>query len=516
MLQPTVHATCAAALRLPRCRAALQDHTLAKLSPTMNNSPDQLDRLLQQATDIIADLHNLYLLHTGQVDNQFQCSFPPLPPPPSFTIPLPSPTSSCDSAPVHRHSPAPRKPAASLDSSSPSPTPQPKKRRQPAPPLNSQANWDDLFLHIPHQPSPPLPHRQRKHRQQHLTHHIQKQIFLTLHRHITLHKLQLRILQQRRGESTVRTGIRNPSFSRRAAGNNRREREARFQRHDSTFVISCPLITTGIQPRISDGALTILQPYALELSFVSFFRQIMASDRAATAAGIAYDPVISNNHHLTSQPTPHPTAAAAFTAQAPNKRFLPGNGPIHLAPSITHQPELLLLSWMLDTLSMLVRHIMEHPLSAGPTPDPTMFVDNNAYRLFYQLQLTLTDLGRATLRLIRAQRLLQFLPGPPGQSGQYRVDPTAQFPPHPTDFLSTEPLTPPQSPARSHRRSHFPSSPSYTTTTSTRERSRSRDRHNYRQPTADAADLLSAADDSGTLDATRDSHLSNHATKTVP
>ena len=147
MLQPTVHATCAAALRLPRCRAALQDHTLAKLSPTMNNSPDQLDRLLQQATDIIADLHNLYLLHTGQVDNQFQCSFPPLPPPPSFTIPLPSPTSSCDSAPVHRHSPAPRKPAASLDSSSPTPIiPQPlhpKKRRQPAPPLNSQANWDD-------------------------------------------------------------------------------------------------------------------------------------------------------------------------------------------------------------------------------------------------------------------------------------------------------------------------------------------------------------------------------------
>ena len=126
----------------------------------MNNSPHQanllrrtaialtqLHRLLQQATDILADLHNLFLHHTGQVDQHFQRSFPPLPPPPSFTIPLPSPTSSCDSAPApaHQHSPTPRKPAASLDSSSPSPSPQrpqPKKRRQPAPPLNSHADWD--------------------------------------------------------------------------------------------------------------------------------------------------------------------------------------------------------------------------------------------------------------------------------------------------------------------------------------------------------------------------------------
>ena len=125
----------------------------------MNTNPDQaklihratialtqLHRLLQQATDILADLHSLYLLHTRQVDNHFQRSFPPLPPPPSFTIPVPSPTSSCDSAPAHRLDPTPRKPTASLDSSSLTPTPQPlhpKKRRQPAPPLNSQANWDD-------------------------------------------------------------------------------------------------------------------------------------------------------------------------------------------------------------------------------------------------------------------------------------------------------------------------------------------------------------------------------------
>ena len=125
----------------------------------MNPSPDQiqlihrttialtqLHRLLQQATDILANLHRLYLLHTGQVDTRFQRSFPPLPSPPSFTIPVPSPTSSCDSAPIHPLPTTPRKPTASLHSSSPTPIPQPlhpKKRRQPAPPLNSQANWDD-------------------------------------------------------------------------------------------------------------------------------------------------------------------------------------------------------------------------------------------------------------------------------------------------------------------------------------------------------------------------------------
>ena len=54
----------------------------------MNPSPDhtqlihrttialtQLHRLLQQATDILAKLHRLYLLHTGQVDAHFQRSF---------------------------------------------------------------------------------------------------------------------------------------------------------------------------------------------------------------------------------------------------------------------------------------------------------------------------------------------------------------------------------------------------------------------------------------------------------
>ena len=90
----------------------------------------QLHRLLQQATDILANLHSLYLLHTGQVDAHFQRSFPPLPPPPSFTVPIPSPTSSCDSAPIEPIKRAPRKPTASQDSSSSTPPPQPPQPRK--------------------------------------------------------------------------------------------------------------------------------------------------------------------------------------------------------------------------------------------------------------------------------------------------------------------------------------------------------------------------------------------------
>ena len=72
-----------------RCGAAAADyhhhwHSSSKLSSKMHPSSTpahlihrttialtQLHRLLQQATDILANLHNLYLLHTGQVDPNF-------------------------------------------------------------------------------------------------------------------------------------------------------------------------------------------------------------------------------------------------------------------------------------------------------------------------------------------------------------------------------------------------------------------------------------------------------------
>ena len=192
----------------------------------------------------------------------------------------------------------------------------------------------------------------------------------------------------------------------------------------------------------------------------------MASDHSAAASDTELNLDTSTSYQPGSTPTPMTTVTQHLRTQ-PNQPFLPGNGPIHLAPSITHQPELLLLSRMFDIFFLLVTHILERP----------MFVDDNAFRLFHQYHHSVVDLGRATMRLMRARRLLQFVPGPPGLPSQYRMDPTAYFPPHTTDFLSTAPTTPPQSPARSHRRSSFPSSSFFSTTTATtRERSRSRDR----------------------------------------
>ena len=53
----------------------------------------------------------------------------------------------------------------------------------------------------------------------------------------------------------------------------------------------------------------------------------------------------------------------------------------------------------------------------------------------------------------RPSRLLQFLLGPPGHPGRYRVNPLAHFPPDTTDFLADEVRTfyPPPSGRHRHR-----------------------------------------------------------------
>ena len=104
----------------------------------------QLHRLLQQATDILANLHSIYLVHTQQVDPHFHRSFPPLPPAPLTAVPILSPTSSCDSAPPVpiKHAPLAPPPSQASSTSSSPPIPQPKRKRQPPPPLNEDADWD--------------------------------------------------------------------------------------------------------------------------------------------------------------------------------------------------------------------------------------------------------------------------------------------------------------------------------------------------------------------------------------
>ena len=105
----------------------------------------QLHRLLQQATDILSNLHSFYLVLTQQVDPHFHRPFPTLSPAPITAVPIPSPTSSCDSAPAApiKHAPQEPPPSQASSASSSSPLqPQPKRKRQPPPPLNEDADWD--------------------------------------------------------------------------------------------------------------------------------------------------------------------------------------------------------------------------------------------------------------------------------------------------------------------------------------------------------------------------------------
>lgn len=133
---------------------------------------------------------------------------------------------------------------------------------------------------------------------------------------------------------------------------------------------------------------------------------------------------------------------------SPTSYYLPGNPMPYMAPSVTHQPELLLLHWMLDMLQSLISTILNHPLVLDPVPGQRTF---NASRLFVQLRNALHRLAPLILDITQGRRLLQFLPGSPGTPGHYRMDPNASFPPHTSNFLSTTPahtIPPPHAPSQ--------------------------------------------------------------------
>ena len=169
---------------------------------------------------------------------------------------------------------------------------------------------------------------------------------------------------------------------------------------------------------------------------------------------------------------PSSMAPSAATTNSPaSGYFLPGNPLPYLAPSATHQPELLLLAWMLSALNTIVTGVQHHPLVSDPVPLPSSFTDQHAYRLYLQFRNTLRHLGTITADIQQGIRLLQFLPGSPGSPGHYRMDPTASFPPSAANnFLSTTPLTPMYLPT--------PSPPQHRLIQrlTSRDRSRSRDR----------------------------------------
>ena len=102
-------------------------------------------------------------------------------------------------------------------------------------------------------------------------------------------------------------------------------------------------------------------------SFLS--RSIMTSAQPPDASSTEPIPGVH-----TSQPLDSIYTASSHTPQLHSTQpFLPGNGPIHLAPSLTHQPEILLLHRLLDIL----------PMAGGPVPNTTMFVDHNAYCCYW-------------------------------------------------------------------------------------------------------------------------------------
>ena len=105
-----------------------------------------------------------------------------------------------------------------------------------------------------------------------------------------------------------------------------------------------------------------------------------------------------------SAPFPDPSLAPAAG------HYLPGNPLPYLAPSATHQPELLLLSWTIATLHTLVTDLQHHPILTDPIPYPSSFTDQQSDRLYLQLRNTLRHLVTISTDLRQGIRILQFLP----------------------------------------------------------------------------------------------------------
>ena len=209
------------------------------------------------------------------------------------------------------------------------------------------------------------------------------------------------------------------------------------------------------------------------------------TDRHLCDTMLSADLRTTQTHHsaTTTTPSDPPTTH--------HGHFLPDNPMPYMAPSVTHQPELLLLNWMICTITTLIDDLQHHPIVQDPIPPMSSFTNTPAYRLFLQLRNTLRHLINTTYEAQRGLNRLQFIPGSPGSPGHYRMDPTISTTPHQTNFLSD--ATP----------SHTTAIPPPTDTPPLlrqlrrRDRSRSRDRlplttpshpnlttHPIRQPTA--------------------------------
>ena len=179
---------------------------------------------------------------------------------------------------------------------------------------------------------------------------------------------------------------------------------------------------------------------------------------------------------LRTTPPPH-SATPTFSSDPPTTHhghYLPDNPMPYLAPSVTHQPELLLLHWMISTITSLIEDLQRHPIVQDPIPPMSTFTNTPAYRLFLQLRNTLRHLINTTHDAQRGLNRLQFIPGSPGSPGHCRIDPTLTIPPQQTNYLSaaalqhTTAIPPPlrcRDRSRSRDRLHLttPSQPNHTT-----------------------------------------------------
>ena len=115
--------------------------------------------------------------------------------------------------------------------------------------------------------------------------------------------------------------------------------------------------------------------------------------------------------------TPQPPFSATTTLSpgppTPHHSYsLPNNPMPYLAPSVTHQPELLLLHWMINTISSLVEDLQHHPIVQDPIPPMSTFTNTPAYRLFLQTRNTLRHLINTTHDARRGLNRLQSLNAP--------------------------------------------------------------------------------------------------------
>ena len=162
----------------------------------------------------------------------------------------------------------------------------------------------------------------------------------------------------------------------------------------------------------------------------------------------------------------HHSATTTISSDPPTPHhghYLPGNPMPYMAPSATHQPELLLLHSMINTITSIIEDLQHHPIAQDPIPPMSSFTNTPAYRLFLQFRNTLRHLINTTYEAQRALNRLQFIPGSPGSPGHYRIDPTIPIPPHPTPSHTTAMPPSIDSPPLLRRLRH-------------RERSRSHDR----------------------------------------